>query len=132
MRLQANRVGLPVQPPALSGNRAVEVVTGIDLQTGLIGQEFKDAPGQRRLQPRRETQRAVALETEIVVVSLAVTQLLIVVADTRADRRRHTEIERRAHAQIGIADWLAKGPYHEWKLQRYKCVLGKYVPKNEA
>ena len=20
--------------------------------------------------------------------------------------------------QIGIADWLANGPYHEWKLQR--------------
>ncbi len=36
------------------------------------------------------------------------------------------------HAQIGIADWLAKGPYHEWKLQGYKCVLGKYTPKNEA
>jgi hypothetical protein len=36
------------------------------------------------------------------------------------------------NAQIGIADWLAKGPYHEWKLQRYKCVMGKYIPKNEA
>ena len=36
------------------------------------------------------------------------------------------------NAQIGIADWLAKGPYHEWKLQSYKCVMGKYVPKNEA
>lgn len=36
------------------------------------------------------------------------------------------------NAQIGIADWLAKGPYHEWKLQRYKCVMGKYVPKNDA
>ena len=36
------------------------------------------------------------------------------------------------NAQIGIADWLAKGPYHDWKLQRYKCVLGKYVPKNEV
>jgi hypothetical protein len=35
-------------------------------------------------------------------------------------------------AQIGIADWLAKGPYHEWKLQSYKCVMGKYTPKNEA
>ena len=37
-----------------------------------------------------------------------------------------------AHAQIGIADWLAKGPYHQWKLQRYKCVAGKYIPKSEA
>jgi len=36
------------------------------------------------------------------------------------------------NAQIGIADWLAKGPYHEWTLQKYKCIAGKYVPKNEA
>jgi hypothetical protein len=36
------------------------------------------------------------------------------------------------NAQIGIAEWLANGPYHEWTLQRYKCVMGKYVPKNEA
>jgi hypothetical protein len=34
--------------------------------------------------------------------------------------------------QIGIAEWLANGPYHEWKLQRYKCILGKYIPKNDA
>ena len=36
------------------------------------------------------------------------------------------------NGQIGVADWLAKGPYHEWKLQRYKCVMGKYTPKSEA
>ena len=36
------------------------------------------------------------------------------------------------HAQIGIAEWLAKGPYHDWKLERYKCVLGNYVPKRQA
>jgi hypothetical protein len=36
------------------------------------------------------------------------------------------------NAQIGIAEWLANGPYHEWKLQRYKCVMGKYIPKGEA
>ena len=36
------------------------------------------------------------------------------------------------HGQIGIAEWLSKGPYHAWTLQRYKCVLGRYVPKNEA
>ena len=36
------------------------------------------------------------------------------------------------NAQFGIADWLAKGPYHEWKLQRYKCVMGQYTPKKEA
>jgi len=35
-------------------------------------------------------------------------------------------------AQIGLADWLAKGPYSAWKLQSYKCISGKYLPKNQA
>jgi hypothetical protein len=35
-------------------------------------------------------------------------------------------------AQIGIAEWLANGPYHDWKLQGYKCVLGRYTPRNQA
>ena len=34
--------------------------------------------------------------------------------------------------QIGIADWLAKGPYREWKVEIYKCVLGKYTPRRDA
>ena len=36
------------------------------------------------------------------------------------------------NAQIGIADWLASGPYHAWKLEGYKSVLGKYEPKHDA
>jgi hypothetical protein len=36
------------------------------------------------------------------------------------------------NGQIGIAQWLANGPYRDWKLQRYKCVVGKYVPKSDA
>jgi hypothetical protein len=36
------------------------------------------------------------------------------------------------NGQIGIAEWLATGPYHEWRLQSYKCVAGKYLPKNQA
>jgi hypothetical protein len=35
-------------------------------------------------------------------------------------------------AQIGIADWMSKGPYHEWRLQSYKCVAGTYTPKTHA
>jgi hypothetical protein len=35
-------------------------------------------------------------------------------------------------ARIGLADWLAKGPYSAWKLQSYKCVSGKYLPKGQA
>ena len=36
------------------------------------------------------------------------------------------------NAQLGISDWLSHGPYHEWTLQKYKCVMGKYTPKTEA
>jgi hypothetical protein len=36
------------------------------------------------------------------------------------------------NAQIGIPEWLANSPYHAWTLQRYKCVMGKYIPKGEA
>lgn len=39
---------------------------------------------------------------------------------------------RQINGQIGIAQWLANGPYHEWKLQSYKCVAGGYIPKGEA
>ncbi len=34
--------------------------------------------------------------------------------------------------QMGIAQWLANGPYHEWRLQSYKCVMGEYRPKQAA
>ncbi|HYM31846.1 MAG TPA: hypothetical protein VEU47_11125 [Candidatus Cybelea sp.] len=33
------------------------------------------------------------------------------------------------NGQIGIADWLSHGPYRDWKLTRYKCVPGPYLPK---
>ena len=36
------------------------------------------------------------------------------------------------NGQIGIADWLARGPYHDWRLERYKCVAGQYLPKRDA
>ncbi len=37
-----------------------------------------------------------------------------------------------ANAQAGLAEWLANSPYHEWKLQSYKCILGKYIPRDRA
>ena len=36
------------------------------------------------------------------------------------------------NGQIGIADWLAHGPYAGWRLDRYKCVAGRYEPKRGA
>jgi len=35
------------------------------------------------------------------------------------------------NGQIGIADWLGKGPYHAWTLQRYKCVAANTFPRTK-
>jgi hypothetical protein len=51
---------------------------------------------------------------------------------TNTDQSGITMAACASHGQLGIADWLAHGPYHEWTLQRYKCVIGQYTPKREA
>ena len=59
-------------------------------------------------------------------------QLCLEKVVTNSDQSGITMTACMVNAQIGIAEWLAKSPYHQWKLQRYKCVAGKYVPKDQA
>ena len=59
-------------------------------------------------------------------------QLCLEKVVTNSDQSGITMMGCQANAQIGIADWLANGPYREWKLQSYKCVIGNYVPKSET
>jgi hypothetical protein len=42
---------------------------------------------------------------------------------TNSDQSNITMMECQVHAQVGIA---------AWKLQGYKCVIGKYTPKHQA
>src|SRR5262249_11574967 len=72
-----------------------------ELQARLVGQKLEDTPRARRFEPRCKLQRASAVQTEIVVVTLAVSQLRIVLADARADRLWFAEIQRRAGAGVG-------------------------------
>jgi hypothetical protein len=51
---------------------------------------------------------------------------------TNSDLSSITMMECQVHAQAGIAEWLQTGPYREWKLQSYKCIVGKYTPKSQA
>src|SRR5206468_6020208 len=95
LRFEADRVRLPVQPSAFSADRAIEIVSRINLQAGLVGQEFEHSPGAWRFEPRRQAQRARAIQAEIVIVSFAMPQLLIVSADPCTDRSGGAEIERR-------------------------------------
>ena len=48
---------------------------------------------------------------------------------TNSDQSTITMMERQVHAQAGIAEWLQNGPYRSWKLQGYKCIIGKYIRK---
>jgi hypothetical protein len=59
-------------------------------------------------------------------------QLCLEKVVTDSEKSKITMTVCQVNAQAGIADWLAQGPYHDWKLQRYKCVMGKYIPEHEA
>jgi hypothetical protein len=59
-------------------------------------------------------------------------QLCLEKVVTNSEQSGITMTACQANAQTGIAEWLANGPYHEWKLQSYKCVMGNYTPKGAA
>ena len=66
------------------------------------------------------------------VAILCNSQLCLEQVVTNSDQSGITMTACQVNAQIGIAEWLAGGPYRAWRLQGYKCVIGKYVPKSEA
>jgi len=66
------------------------------------------------------------------VAVLCNSQLCMEKIVTTSEQSGITMTACQVNAQIGIAEWLTKGPYHDWRLQSYKCVMGKYIPKNEA
>ena len=66
------------------------------------------------------------------VAVLCNSQLCIEKIVTTSDQSGITMTACQINGQIGIAEWLSKGPYQEWRLQGYKCVAGTYTPKREA
>jgi hypothetical protein len=65
------------------------------------------------------------------VAVLCNSQLCLEKVVTTSEQSGITMTACQANAQIGIAAWLANGPYHEWRLQSYKCVLGNYIPNKD-
>jgi hypothetical protein len=51
---------------------------------------------------------------------------------TNSEQSGITMASCQINGQIGIADWLAHGPYRDWKLERYKCIAGQYLPKRDV
>ena len=57
-------------------------------------------------------------------------QLCLEKVVTNSEQSGITMMACQVNGQIGIADWLANGPYHEWRLEG--CVLAKYAAKHDA
>nr|QIG98209.1 hypothetical protein G6P99_42485 [Bradyrhizobium sp. 6(2017)] len=66
------------------------------------------------------------------VAVLCNAQLCLEKVVTNSEQSGLTMSACQVNAQIGIADWLTNGPHHGWRLEGYKCVLGKYAPKQSA
>jgi hypothetical protein len=66
------------------------------------------------------------------VAILCNSQLCLEKVVTNSEQSGITMTACQVNAQIGIAAWLANGPYHDWRLKSYKCVAGTYVPNVKA
>src|SRR5262245_50674708 len=77
LRFKACGVRMAVQAAAFAGDRAVEIISGIDLHAGLIGQQLEDPSRPRRLKARSKLRATSAIQAESVIVSLAAAKLLV-------------------------------------------------------
>ena len=89
--------------------RAVEEIAGVELDAGLVGEQFEDAAAAGILDPRHQMEIAGrrAGDDVIVVIALAEADLRVApVADAGADHARLAEIERgagdRRKSPVGI------------------------------
>lgn len=114
LRLEAKRVGLSMETPTFSFRGAVEKVSGIELEAGLVGREIERAAGCRMNDARNEPWRGgIALcQHEAVIISASTLQLLVCCADIGPDRLRRAEVKRRAGDVGGFA-------------QRYQFGIGR-------
>jgi hypothetical protein len=98
LRLECKPGRLPINGPASAGERAIQLIAGIELQPRLVGEYFEHSAALWLLQTRGETLGGgrVRHQHEIMVVTLPVQQLLVGTADARASHNRPPEIEQGA------------------------------------
>src|SRR6266849_2779392 len=97
LRLQAQRVILAVNSAIFSGHGPVEEIARIELDTGLIRQNFEDPARLWIFHAGSKTgvAGAAAAQAEIVIVALADLNLFNGIAQAHADPMGDAEIERR-------------------------------------
>jgi hypothetical protein len=83
-----------------------------------------------------KTSRGISLDGDSMLVTLVALlcsgQVCLEKVITNSEQSSMSMMDCSVHAQMGIAEWLQNGPYRTWRVESYKCVLGKYTPKNQA
>jgi hypothetical protein len=92
---------------------------------------FSIATGRAAARVGRPSSAEVTMLVTLVAI-LCNGQLCLEKVVTDSEQSGITMTACQTNGQIGIADWLANGPYHEWKLEGYRCVLGKFIPRHDA
>lgn len=82
------------------------------------------------------TSRIIASDGDSMLVTLVALvcngQICLEKVVTNSEQSNISMMDCSVHAQLGISEWLQSGPYRTWRLESYKCVLGKYTPKGQA
>ena len=87
---------------------SVEEIAAIELDTGLVGENFHHPSGGRFVDGGSELHsRSVSAQHPVVVVAIAVVQLQVVVVDALTDSGRLIEIEWRACHLKNLTSWNA-------------------------
>src|SRR5579859_3427372 len=94
--LEAECIAAFVDVALFAGHCAVEKVSGIELDAGLSGGNFKHTSARGIVGAGGEDETGVsglAVENEVVVVAVAKDELFVAVIDARANFRRLGEVE---------------------------------------
>src|SRR5260370_20804336 len=99
LRLQTEAGTAPIRLAALSLDRAVQEVAGVELHARFGGMDFEHATALRLFHSRGQRQRfSTLVEHPVVIVSPAEHQLLIYLFDARSDRRGLARLEEQTDA----------------------------------
>src|SRR3954468_20383861 len=80
LRFQAQRIALTIDATAFADDRAIEKISGIELNGRRGGEHFQNAAGYGVFQPRRHSQAVrtrLTREHEVVMVATSDAQLLV-------------------------------------------------------
>src|SRR5260370_23487064 len=101
---------MPESFAALALDRAIQKISSVKLNARLVCEDFEYAPAGGLLDARGQARPcAILIEHPVVIVALAELQFVVIPFHARTNRRRLTEIERRAAHRAQFSRWNQAG-----------------------